>query len=746
VLSPDSYLTRIQFPQDIRRLTPLAGGQTMEVVHTEAFDVSAGDGLVLSATQVDGLWCSTCLMPAVDSPRLIHLGVKTVSGDEGTLVVLVLPDAARLFVPLQLTGPAYGVLGNAHGTAVQARAAWAQVESQYDALLACNPSSSGPSDRVVVFPRLRQWLLTPGAPALEIGAEHVTAFAKLSSHALRWRFSAHGLRWSVTLTLGTADAVSLHWELEDAAAPEVQMHLRPDLEDRSFHTVTKAFQGPEEDYPEALHEVNAEGFRFELESIDGASFHLRAEGASFCLDPHWQYQVALPHDAERGLSTSTDHFSPGYFVWHPARAGRATLHASVSPDRPVLTVPCLDAVVEAAPLPEVMTQALDLFIATRDLGQTVIAGFPWFTDWGRDSLIFVRGLLAVGRVEEATGIIRRFAAWEEAGSLPNMVRGNDASDRQTSDAPLWLVLAIKEAMHLKPELPLTMAGSRTLREIVLDIARAHAAGATWHGVRIDPASGLLWSPAHYTWMDTCNPCGTPREGYPIDIQALWITALEFAHQLEPSSRYGELAMMARLSLQRCFWREDCGFFSDCLHTLGYAPASAARADDHLRPGQLLAINLAVTADAERNAAAVRACAELLVPGALRTLAPRRVSHPLHVEWNGQALHDPHQPYHGQYTGVEETQRKPAYHNGTAWPWLFPSFIEALLKVNGPGLLPYARCLMGSSAWLMQDGVLGQLAEIVDGDAPHRLRGCGAQAWSVSEWVRVWAMLGDTAAG
>jgi starch synthase (maltosyl-transferring) len=116
-----------------------------------------------------------------------------------------------------------------------------------------------------------------------------------------------------------------------------------------------------------------------------------------------------------------------------------------------------------------------------------------------------------------------------------------------------------------------------------------------------------------------------------------------------------------------------------------------------------------------------------------------------VEWNGQALHDPHQPYHGQYTGVEETQRKPAYHNGTAWPWLFPGFIEALLKVNGPGLLPYARCLMGSSAWLMQDGVLGHLAEIVDGDAPHRLRGCGAQAWSVSEWVRVWAMLGDTAA-
>jgi len=344
-------------------------------------------------------------------------------------------------------------------------------------------------------------------------------------------------------------------------------------------------------------------------------------------------------------------------------------------------------------------------------------------------------------MEDALGIIIRFAAWEESGSLPNMIRGSDASDRQTSDAPLWLVLAITEAVRRSPAVLAMQAGSRTLREIVLGIVRAHAAGATYHGVRMDPVSGLVWSPAHYTWMDTCNPCGTPREGYPIDIQALWISAIEFAHELEPGSRYGELATLARESIQKHYWHDGRGYYSDCLHSQGFALAAFAVPDDHLRPGQLFAINLGITSHAERDASSLRACFDLLVPGALRTLAPKRVQHPLPVEWNGQSLHDPHEPYHGQYTGVEETHRKPAYHNGTAWPWLFPSYVEALLKVHGPEHTAQARCLMASSAWLMQDGVLGQLPEIIDGDAPHRLRGCGAQAWSASEWARVWHLLG-----
>lgn len=736
--SDSPFETLLQFPLDIRRIVPVPAGGIVRVTSAEPFDLQTASGELLLATTSSSLSQVTFEAPAVETPQLLHLKITSNHFATATLALLVLPDAAQVFVPMQAVGPACGVLANPHGTAVQTRAAWAHLESQYDALLAFNPLTSGPADRRVVLPRVRQWLLVPGAQPLQIDARSVTSFAALSARVLRWRFAAQGLHWSVTLTLGDADDISLHWALDDAVCAGHTFHIRPDLEDRSFHTVTKAFMGPQERFPKAFQEVDAGGFCFALDG--GFQLHLRATGAVFQSDPHWQYQVPLTHDAERGLSTATDVFSPGFFVWSPAERTTATLHAGVGLPASSLAVPVPESIPDAIPLAEAADRAMDLFIARRDDAWTVIAGYPWFLDWGRDSLIFVRGLLASGRLEQAGGIIRRFAAWEEAGSLPNMIRGNDASDRQTSDAPLWLVLAIREAVPLLPCVLAQVAGHRSLRQIVLDLVNAHAKGGTAHGVRMDPESGLLWSPPHYTWMDTHNPCGTPRQGYPIDIQALWASALDFAHELEPSSRYGELAALVRTSLHRLFWKADVGFYSDCLHTEGFRPAAQATADDHLRPGQLFAINLGATTDHAADRLALAACGELLVPGALRTLAPRPVQVPLPVVWNGEDLHDPFHPYHGQYTGAEETQRKPAYHNGTAWPWLFPGYVEALLRLHGEAVQPAARCLMASTAWLMQDGVLGHVAEIIDGDAPHRLRGCGAQAWSVSEWVRVWKKL------
>jgi len=290
-------------------------------------------------------------------------------------------------------------------------------------------------------------------------------------------------------------------------------------------------------------------------------------------------------------------------------------------------------------------------------------------------------------------------------------------------------------------LPSTLAersGERTLQQVATQIVRAHVAG-TAHGVRLDAASGLLWSPAHYTWMDTDRPAGTPREGYPIEIQALWVAALEFAHTLDASAGWAALAEKSRANAARYFWREADGFMADCLHAPTGVPAAAAVADDHLRPNQLFAVTLGLVRDPAKCQRILAACQSLLIPGAMRSLAPRRVRHPLPVEWNGRPLHDPHAPYHGHYTGPEETSRKPAYHNGTAWTWLYPVFCEALAFVY-PEARSQARALMGASAWLMRRGCPGQLAEVTDGDAPHALRGCGAQAWSASEWVRVWAGL------
>lgn len=644
-----------------------------------------------------------------------------------------LPDAANVWVPLTGGGPAYAVLANAAGAAAQVRAAWGAIESKYDAMLAANPSPDGPHDRIVLLTRMRQYLHT-GGETREAGATAVTEFRVLSLHAARWRFSQQGLRWSVTLQLAEGNAARLIWEMENDPGGDALFFLRPDVEHRSFHAVTSSAEC--RTFPGAVI-PEKDAFTFAKESRLPLRMEMRA--TEFRCEPEWQHGLWLPVEAERGLPDRTDLFSPGVFVWKPSAAERGVCTIEAGTEAPARSeAPLFPEGPQA--LPEVLHRALDLFLARRDGEWTVIAGYPWFLDWGRDSLIFTRGLIAAGRLEEAASILRCFAAWEQGGSIPNLLRGRDASNRETSDAPLWLVLALRDLARVRPALLEQYAGTRTLRQVVCDLVAAHIKGAE-HGVSFDPDSGLLWSPSHYTWMDTARPAGTPREGYPVSIQSLWAAALEFAHTLDDSQGWQAQAARVKESIRKFYWREEDGFLADCLHGARGTRAARATADDHLRPNQLLAVTLGAITSAPLLQRIVASCEGLLVPGALRTLAPRRVEVPLPVKWDGVPQHDPHFPYHGRYTGPDNGPRKAAYHNGTAWPWLLPSFVEALIVAHGKAAVPAARRLMGTTGELIRDACLGQVPEIVDGDPPHRLRGCGAQAWSVSEWVRVWQQLG-----
>ncbi|MFZ1614933.1 MAG: amylo-alpha-1,6-glucosidase, partial [Holophaga sp.] len=168
-------------------------------------------------------------------------------------------------------------------------------------------------------------------------------------------------------------------------------------------------------------------------------------------------------------------------------------------------------------------------------------------------------------------------------------------------------------------------------------------------------------------------------------------------------------------------------------------------DGHLRPNQLFAISLGLF-PGERARRTVEACTRhLLVPGALRSLAPLPVKEPLPIRAaNGHPLNDPRQPYFGHYEGDEDTRRKPAYHNGTAWNWMLPVFCEALARAYDcePAVLAAARAYLGSTERLLHEGCIGHLPEILDGDAPHTPRGCDAQAWSTTEALRVWCWLAD----
>jgi predicted glycogen debranching enzyme len=288
-------------------------------------------------------------------------------------------------------------------------------------------------------------------------------------------------------------------------------------------------------------------------------------------------------------------------------------------------------------------------------------------------------------------------------------------------------------------------GGRSLRDVLESIARNYIRG-TPNRIRMDPDSGLIWSPNHFTWMDTNYPASTPREGYPIEIQALWIRLLRALGRSSNSGegrRWNEIADQAQASLEKLFWRDQQGYYADVLSARPGQPAAQATVDDALRSNCLLAISLGLS-HGERARRCVEAARRyLVVPGALRSLAPLPVSVPQPIfASDGRPLNDPLAPYWGRYEGDEDTQRKPAYHNGTAWTWTFPIFCEALARAwdFAPEALAAAKSYLGSMERLMAKGCLGHIPEIVDGDAPHDQRGCDAQAWGTTEALRVWRLL------
>jgi predicted glycogen debranching enzyme len=329
--------------------------------------------------------------------------------------------------------------------------------------------------------------------------------------------------------------------------------------------------------------------------------------------------------------------------------------------------------------------------------------------------------------------------------MPNTINGDNASNRDTSDAPLWYgVLCEETAAHMDENLYTITVDSRGRRivDVLRDIAVNYAKG-TPNGIRMDRESGLIWSPAHFTWMDTNYPACTPREGYPIEIQVLWIRLLRLLEKLNaqpPGELWSEMAQRAETSLKKYFWFEKEGYICDLLIAPGGTPASAAVQDNALRSNFLLAIAFEFFKGEQAKRAVDAAVRYLVVPGAVRSLAPLPVSPPLQVI--GNPVLNPSEPYAGRYEGDEDTRRKPAYHNGTAWTWTLPLLCEALVKAwdKSPTSIAAAKAYLASMDHLMMTGCLGQIPEIIDGDAPHTQRGCDAQAWGVLETLRIWKVL------
>jgi predicted glycogen debranching enzyme len=359
--------------------------------------------------------------------------------------------------------------------------------------------------------------------------------------------------------------------------------------------------------------------------------------------------------------------------------------------------------------------------AAGDEVRTVIAGYHWFTDWGRDTMISLEGLtLVTGRLVEAGYILRTFAHYVRDGLIPNMFpEGNNAGLYHTADATLWFFHALDRYFAYKndPEL------MRHIIPVLSDIVEHHLNG-TRFGIRVDPRDGLLTQgEAGYqlTWMDAKvgDLVVTPRRGKAVEINALWYNALKLLEGFcqtvggaDAGARFGELARRTRESFQRRFWYEAGQHLYDVVD-------GEAGDDNALRPNQILAMSLrhpVLEADRwERVLSIVEKT--LLTPFGLRSLAP---SHP---------------DYKAKYFG-DLRSRDMAYHQGTVWAWLIGPFIDAWLRVH-PGSEPEARRFLDAFKGHLSEGCIGTIAEIFDGDSPFVPRGCVAQAWSVAEVLRCW---------
>ncbi len=366
--------------------------------------------------------------------------------------------------------------------------------------------------------------------------------------------------------------------------------------------------------------------------------------------------------------------------------------------------------------------AADQFVVQRPLpdapdGRSVIAGYHWFGDWGRDTMIALPGLaLAVGRAEDAATILRTFARYVDRGMLPNRFpEVGETPEYNTVDATLWYFEAVRATHAATGDDLLLRALFPTLAEIVA----WHIRG-TRYGILADPADGLLAAGedgTQLTWMDAKagDWVVTPRHGKPVEIAALWHNALRimaaFAVRLgEDASPYHDWAARAQRGFAR-FWNDDAGYLYDVLD----GPDGP---DPALRPNQLFAVSLPHSPlDEAQQRAVVDACTRhLLTPVGLRSLSPE----------------DP--AYIGRYGGDQRT-RDAAYHQGTVWAWLIGPYASAHLRAYGDRA--YVRSLLAPLlAQLTHHGV-GSLSEIFEGDPPHAPRGCIAQAWSVAEVLRLW---------
>lgn len=565
------------------------------------------------------------------------------------------------------------------------------------------------------------------------GFQHLRNF-ELDTTA-KWSYEIDGIRiHKQVMLVWQRNAVGVRYQIDAPHGQKIRLQLSPFVAMRDFHALRRRGTGQfQVSNPAKWQMIVAEGAH---------KLHLRADAGEFVPREDWWLGHTYPIETERGLDDSEDLLVPGYLAHEFAGPTTITLWAGLDVDgnasydwdeqfklhpRPASRI--FDTAAEtlvqdkpeqASPTVQRLLHAAANFVVARNRpdgkpGTTILAGYPWFGDWGRDSMISLPGLLlATGRFAEARQLLTLYAEYVSEGMIPNRFDDyNNEPSYNTVDASLWFIHSVFEFFRLSGEKP-------SLESPLLGACRAIVNGyraGTRFGIAMDERDGLISAgdeKTQLTWMDA--KCGgiafTPRHGKAVEINALWYNALALLGE-------EKLARTVQSSFVETFWQNPFRGLYDVVTPDG-------RKDASIRPNQIFAASLPHSPlSREQQLAIVEVVRrELLTPYGLRTLARS----------------DPN--YQGRYAGGP-MQRDRAYHNGTVWPWLSGAFLEAYLRTHDRSVDAMRQCRV----WLqplidhLNQGCIGQISECFEGDDPHRPVGCPAQAWSVAEVLRIAVELG-----
>lgn len=535
------------------------------------------------------------------------------------------------------------------------------------------------------------------------GYQFIESF-ECDNQSAQWEYKVSGMELVKSLTIHPGEnAVTLRYR--NTGKGPIGLTLRPLVCHKFYHHNFRM----DEQYPAEITFPKNKT----VVSHQGVNLYLSHAGAQRVPMQGWYFRFEFIREMERGLDPRDDLYCPCELRYELSPGEEAVLVASTHERTSPLPARELDST--SFDVTRMLTDASEHFVVKTKQRKTILAGYPWFTDWGRDTMISIPGIcLATGNFATARGIISDYLSQMDQGLIPNrFVEDGEKPEYNTVDATLWCANAI----YLTLQAEWDNAFAKKAFDGLKQVFDWHIKG-THYGIRVDPADGLLRQGEEgfqLTWMDAKvgDWVVTPRHGKPIEVNGLWINTLRVMEWLaeklgKAHGPFTQAAEHATANFDQKFWKDTLGYYLDTVEP----------DDGSLRPNQILAMSLPFSPiHGERAQKALDAVSrELLTPVGLRTLSPKDSQ------------------YLGRYQGALG-ELDAAYHQGTVWPWLLGPYVSCLLKVTGNRA--EAKRILKPAKLMLSEYGLGGIAEVYDGDEPRKPGGCPWQAWSVAEILRAW---------